>query len=213
MNFLTVWGAWRVPALLGTILCTLLALSSLARAEPRVHKSIGYFTVHGKSALELDFALARGGPRISNMSRHPGAAQIKFDQNVSYKAANGRCGIANAIVRLTLNITLPRWAERGSANRNLGILWDALAGDIKRHEEQHGTIALQHARQMEAALKNLPAQDSCDHMKALVARTIDQQLAYHTADQLGFDRTELANFESRVRQLVQLRTMEANASR
>lgn len=213
MNFLTLWGGWRLLAALGTIILAFLAISTIAKAEPRVHKSIGYYTIHGKSALELDFALARGGPRISNMSRHPGAAQIRFSQDVSYKKADGRCAVANAVVNLSLKITLPHWAERGSANQHLGILWDALASDIKRHEEQHGSIALQHARQMEQALRNLPAEDTCEQMKALVARTVDQQLALHTADQLRFDRTELANFESRVQQLVQLRTMQANASR
>jgi predicted secreted Zn-dependent protease len=213
MNFITMWGAWRMLAFLGTILCGILALSTIAKAEPKVRKSIGYYTIHGKSALELDFALARGGPRISNMSRHPGAAQIKFAQNVGYRTSHGRCEVASAGVSLSLNITLPRWAERGGANGNLAILWDALSGDIKRHEEQHGTIAIQHARQMEAALKNLPSQDSCDHMKAVVARSVDQQLSLHAADQVSFDRNELANFESRMRQLVQRRTMEATASR
>lgn len=212
MNFVSVLASWRLLAFLGTIVCGLAMLATLAKAETSVRKSTVYFTVSGKTASELDSALLRNGPRVGGAARHPGAAQIKFSGDIKYKETKGRCSIATAHVNLNLKLILPNWKDRASAPRGLAILWDSLSGDIRRHEEQHAEIATRHARGLEQALKALPAQKTCGEMQALVTRTTDDRIAEHDADQLRFDRIEMANFEARIARLVRERTAQIQAS-
>lgn len=213
MNFISLWALVRLATLISGVVIGFLALTSLARAETIVHKSTSYFTIHGKSAADLDRGLAHSGPVAGGeQSRHPGAAQIRFAGDLGYKEAPGRCAVASARIKLTLKIILPSWAERRTATPSLGILWDTLASDIKRHEERHAEIAVQHAHAMEKALLALPPQPTCAQMRALANRTTDQQIALHDADQQRFDRVEMANFESRMTRLIQYRTMQASAA-
>ncbi len=212
MNFVSVWASWRVIAFLGTVICGFVALASLAKADTSVRKSTVYFTVRGKTASELDSALMRNGPQAGGMARHPGAAQIKFSGDIKYSEANGRCGVSAARVNLNLKLILPNWQDRNSAPRGLAVLWDSLSGDIKRHEEHHAQIATQHARQMEQALKSLPAQKTCEAMQALVSSTTDKQIALHDEDQRRFDQIEMANFEARIMRLVKERQAQMQVS-
>ncbi|HWU63200.1 MAG TPA: DUF922 domain-containing protein [Ensifer sp.] len=204
MNFVSVWASWRLLAFLGTMLCGLVALAALAEADTSVRKSTVYFTVRGKTASQLDNALMRSGPQ-AGMSRHPGAAQIKFSGDVKYRETKGSCSVGAARVNLNLKLILPNWGDRNGAPRGLAVLWDSLAGDIKRHEERHAEIATEHAHRLEQAIKSLPAQKTCGEMQALVERTTDKEIALHDADQRHFDEVEMANFEARVMRLVRER--------
>ena len=213
MNFVSVWASWRLIAFLGTVLCGFVALATLAKADTSVRKSTVYFTVRGKTASELDSALMRNGPQAGGMARHPGAAQIKFAGDIKYSEAKGRCSVSAARVNLNLKLILPNWKDRGGAPRGLAVLWDSLAGDIKRHEEHHAEIATRHAHQLEQALRSLPPQKTCEAMQALVSRTTDQQIAEHDEDQRRFDQIEMANFEARIMRLVKERQAQmANAA-
>ncbi|MCD2176814.1 DUF922 domain-containing Zn-dependent protease [Rhizobium sp. C1] len=212
MNFVSVWASWRVLAFLGTVLCGLVALASLAKADPSIRKSTVYFSVSGRTASELDNALMRNGPKVGGMARHPGAAQIKFSGDIKYSETKGRCSVAAARVNLNLRLILPNWKNRAGAPLGLAVLWDSLAGDIHRHEERHAEIATQHARQMEQALKSLPPQKTCEEMQALVTRTTDEQIALHDEDQQRFDRVEMANFEARIMRLIKERQAQMQAS-
>lgn len=211
MKFVSGWATRRLQLFAGATVCSLLAVSATAYAQTNVRKSVTYFTIHGKTAADIDRGFARGGPEISDKSRHPGAAQIRFAGDISYREVDGHCMIAKTRVNLTLKIILPRWADRRTASSSLGILWDSLASDIKRHEERHAEIAVQHARQLDAALKALPPQRTCKEMQALANSTTDKQIALHDLDQQRFDRVEMVNFESRITRLIQYRTMQASA--
>lgn len=214
MNFISLWAPPRLVTMVAGAVIGCVALSGAARAETIIHKSTAYFTIHGKSAADLDRGLARSGPVAgSERSRHPGAAQIRFAGDLGYKAAPGRCVVASARIKLTLKIILPKWADRKTASPSLAILWDTLASDIKRHEERHAEIAVQHARAMEKALLALPPQPTCAKMRDLANRTTDEQIALHDADQQRFDHVEMATFESRMTRLIQYHTLQASAAR
>ena len=112
---------------------------------------------------------------------------------------------ASAKVTLNTRIILPRWKYRRQASRDLALVWEMLASDIKRHEERHAEIARIHARQMEKTLLALKPQATCEHMQAEVARASAEAIAAHDKDQARFDRTEAANFDRRMIRLLQYR--------
>ncbi len=198
----------RAPVSLKAALVALLVGFPLGSAsgETVISKSVSYFSIGGRTAAELDKALAATGPFMTSTgSRHPGATRIKFGGAVTYVSRSGQCAVGSARVTLSTRIILPRWKHRRQANRDLALVWDTLAADIKRHEERHAEIARLHARQMEKALLSLRPEADCERMQARVAEASAKEVELHDKDQARFDRTEAANFDRRMVRLLQYR--------
>jgi predicted secreted Zn-dependent protease len=184
----------------------ILALSGPAAAETIIHKTIIYFSIGGRTAADLDREMMRRGP-ISSASgqHHPGATRIKFSGNATFIGKKGRCVIGGAKVTLSTRIMLPRWSNRRKANAQLGLIWDTLAADIRRHEERHAEIARNHARAFEQQLLALPPASDCATLKTKVAAISRQAMEDHEKDQKRFDRIEAVNFQNRIIRLLKYR--------
>lgn len=177
-----------------------------ASGETVINKSFSYFTIGGRTAAELDKALSASGPMMkSTGARHPGATRIKFGGSITYVGRDGRCAVGSARVTLSTRIILPRWKYRRQAGRDLALVWDTLASDIKRHEERHAEIARNHARRMEKVFLALKPEKDCERMQASVARASVTAIEVHDKDQARFDRAEAANFDKRMIRLLQYR--------
>lgn len=189
-------------------LVTLLLVSQslTAGAETVLNKSVTYFAVGGRTAAELDEALSSQGPQMRETgARHPGATRIKFGGTVSYVRRGAVCAVGKARVTLNTRLILPRWTNRNSASRDLGLVWDTLSSDIRRHEERHAEIARNNARDMERALLSLPPEKDCERMQARVARVSEDAILAHDKEQAAFDRREAINFDLRMVRLLQYR--------
>lgn len=177
-----------------------------ATAETIIHKSIRYFQIGGHTADDLDRELSRHGPLTdSTRSRHPGATRIKFGGELTYVEHDHRCAIGSARVTLSTQIILPRWKNRRKADKQLGLIWDTLSSDIKRHEERHAEIARQHAKSLEKALNALRPLRTCAALEEKVAIITRREVDAHDAAQMQFDRIEAINFERRMMRLLQYR--------
>ncbi|WEX75936.1 DUF922 domain-containing Zn-dependent protease [Sinorhizobium numidicum] len=196
----------HVPLKAALIACLVGLPLGSASGETLISKSFTYFSIGGRTAAELDKALSSAGPLMkSTGTRHPGATRIKFGGTITYVSRSGRCAVGTARVMLSTRIILPRWKYRRQAGRDLAVVWDTLAADIKRHEERHAEIARNHARQMEKALLELKPEADCERMQARVARVSAEEVERHDKDQARFDRTEAANFDRRMIRLLQHR--------
>jgi predicted secreted Zn-dependent protease len=187
----------------------LVTLASPALADLQVSKTYSYATIGGHTAMELDEELSRKGPRSNETgARHPGLTKIKFSGTISYSQGKGRCIASAARIKLSTKIILPKWKYRQSAPARLGLLWDVLLSDIKRHEERHAEIARLHARSMEASILALAPQKTCAIMQEKVAQATDAAIAEHDKDQIRFDRIEAINFEKRMKRLLEYRQQQ-----
>jgi predicted secreted Zn-dependent protease len=182
--------------------------SSSAYGDTVISKSITYFSVGGRTAEELDKALSERGPMMNSTgARHPGATRIKFGGTVTYVKHGNRCAVGSAKVTLSTRLILPRWKNRRTANRDLALVWDTLASDIKRHEERHAEIARNHARKLEKDFLALKPEADCERMQARVARLSETAIQQHDRDQARFDRTEAANFDATVEKRVKCESL------
>jgi predicted secreted Zn-dependent protease len=174
-----------------------------ADSETIIHKSVTYFSIGGRTATELDNEMTLRGPVSRHTGRrHPGATQIKFNGSATFVARGNRCEIGGARVSLSTKLILPRWTNRRKANRDLALIWDTLASDIKRHEERHAEIARTHARQLEKTILGLSSGRDCATLKARVNQVSQAAMIAHDKDQMRFDRIESANFENRMIRLL-----------
>ncbi len=170
-----------------------------AAAETVFNKKISYFKIAGRTAADLDRELERRGPFTSSTgSRHPGATKIKFGGDITYVERNGRCSVQSAQVTLSVNLILPKWSNRKQADRRLGLIWDTLSRDIKRHEERHAEIARQHAQALDKALVGIRPRATCAEVQAAVDELTEAAIDAHDRDQIRFDTSEAVNFERRM---------------
>ena len=203
----------KVRNCLSALLCSSLWLipSTQADAKTLFSKTFSYFSIGGLTATDLDRELSTKGPFASSTgSRHPGETQIKFGGSAKYLEKNGSCRIQDAQVNVVSKIFLPTWKNRNRATPDLALIWDALASDIKRHEERHAEIALQHAKALESTIKALPAETTCAAMRAEVAKVTDIAISEHDRDQQRFDKTEAINFSARMERLITTRMESAS---
>lgn len=178
-----------------------------AGAETIVNKKTSYFQIGGRTAADLDRELERRGPYTNSTgNRHPGATKIKFGGDITYVEHPGRCAVQSARVTLNVHIILPRWTNRKRAGKDLGLIWDTLSRDIKRHEERHAEIARQHAKGLEKALVALRPRASCEQVQDAVDRLTQDAIDAHDRDQNRFDQIEAVNFEKRI-----IRMLESSA--
>lgn len=197
------------------IVCAALAClgwSEPARAETIIVKKTTYFSIGGRTASDLDREMMLRGPLSKTTGRrHPGVTQIRFAGAATYVSKNGRCRVGDAKVRLSTKIMLPRWTNRRKASAQLGLIWDTLSSDIKRHEERHAEIARTHARDFERRILALPPARNCQILQAKVNVLSEQAMIDHDKDQRRFDRIEAVNFENRIMRLLKHR-MDAKKS-
>lgn len=180
--------------------------ASPASAAPIITKTYSYFQIGGKTAEDLDKELEKRGPLTRTTGhRHPGATEIKFGGEVTYVERANRCTVGAARVTLRTHIVLPRWINRRRADADLGMIWDTLSADIKRHEERHAEIARTHARILERQLLDLSAPSSCDSLEKKVADATRDLLEAHDREQMRFDQVESKNFDERMTRLLKYR--------
>ncbi|MBC2773236.1 DUF922 domain-containing protein [Rhizobium sp. AQ_MP] len=183
-----------------------LSLPLSASAEVVVQKSTTYFKIGGRTAAELDAEMARKGPFTqASGSRHPGATQIRFGGDLTYTRRGNRCAIDDVRVTVETKLILPRWKNRKTASKDMALLWDALAADIKRHEERHAEIARQHAKQLEQRLKKLRPARTCEILQDQVSVVTDEVTVAHDQAQMRFDLVESQNFEDRMLRILRYR--------
>lgn len=198
-----------------SLVCVVLAClgsASTAFADTIIYKKITYFSIGGTTAADLDREMMKRGP-VSSVTgrRHPGATKIKFSGDATFIGKDGRCRVGGAKVTLSTRIMLPRWSNRRKASPQLGLIWDTLAADIKRHEERHAEIARNHARDFEKQILSLPPASNCAILRAKVNELSRQAMEDHDKDQRRFDRVESINFERRMIRLLKYR-IEAKKS-
>lgn len=179
-----------------------------------VSRSYSYFRIGGATLPELQDELTSRGPTVKSTGRrHPGATEMQFVNRLDYDGGAGKCRVSKASVSVKAKITLPRWSRPAAAAEDTRLIWGALVGDIKRHEESHVSIARDYARQMEDALLALPAQKTCAIAADKAQETIRRLLVAHDTAQERFDRIERINFSDRMDRLIRYRIEQIEAGR
>lgn len=101
-------------------------------AEPRVAVKTGYYDIQGKTAAQLKNLMKRRGPK---------GFWAYTTWNVRW---SGSCAIS-----LEISYTYPRWTDRSSAPAGLQARWNRMITNLTQHEEGHGQIGLDAAREIE----------------------------------------------------------------
>ena len=188
---------------LGLVAGTAVSVLGSPAQAAAIHQTTTYFAVHGSTLEELDSDLDRSGPLVVDTGmRHPGATEVKFDGNVTYKRVRAGCKVAKPNLTLSLKVMLPKWDAPRTASARTRIVWQVLERDIRQHELTHVAIAKRWLARTELALRNLSPRPDCEAMRAVVEETTRRYLAGHEAAQQNFDRLEAQRVDLRLHRKV-----------
>jgi predicted secreted Zn-dependent protease len=171
-------------------LTMLLAASVSANAGVRATATTSTYKISGGSGQELIQEMDRKGPRQGYQAK--AIAQTSYDVkwNLGWQVKGGVCtpSQANAIVRIKYRY--PQLV--GTSSPNLKNRWARFLAGVRKHEEQHGRIAIQmvSAAQKSIARIRSAGDPNCVRAKQEASRimlvTSDQYEAY----QRQFDAVE-----------------------
>jgi predicted secreted Zn-dependent protease len=190
----------------GLLLLLGLHLAQGPAAAASLSRRYVHYTLVSPTLSRLQQELSRQGPTVdSTGERHPGATRIEIQLKVDYELHGGYCRVARADATVNARITLPRWKPPRQPPRNERIVWETLIADIRRHEDRHVGIAMNHARELEQAVASLDRERDCRRLEQRVDRLTARILDRHSKAQERFDRIESTNFEDRLGRLLDYR--------
>ncbi len=139
------------------IFCALIvpAKSGVANAAVILKERITYYNVKGRTGREIFKSMIDRGPKLGGRRGHALATtEYEYDvNNIDVIVKNGRC-IANQLdVTVHVKYTYPKWIPNGSAKKSTRNAWKVFSKSVIWHEQQHVKIAMDYARDYEAALK------------------------------------------------------------
>ena len=169
------------------------AMAVPVHAEVKVTESTKYYSVNGRTGLDLGKAMLVGGGKTIRLRHAIAATATKF--NVSdpvMVVENGRCKIKKLTVNLGLTYYYPKWSGRSKASPAVRKSWDAFYQELVRHEKTHGKIARDYANKLENELLRTSgtALVRCADFSAVASfrvRNLANELKRKQAD---FDRRE-----------------------
>jgi len=168
------------------------ALASLfagsAFAAPKVSTKYKSYSVPGKSAQQLFQHMSRYGPH-ANGSPALATTAANFTHSAKLNR-KGKCRLQNYQVNMAFVITLPKARNRRSMSKSLRKRWDQFATHAKWHELQHRKIWVQCARRIEAKVRKMGGQKSCERAWARARQIANVQLKSCDAKHARFDDRE-----------------------
>ncbi len=143
------------------------------------------YRVTGHSVESLLASLREAGPRVHG-DIFFGLTSTSLSYRFGYRERAGLCETTNARVDLDVTITLPEWQSTPSAPYELRRDWQRFSQALRRHEERHRDLAVEHAHAVRRAVDGLRA-PTCDAVAALAAQRAEQAQGVAEAAHRAYD--------------------------
>lgn len=165
-------------------------LTGQALAQSRVTEATKYYSITGKTGMELFWDMNRRGPRHGFLTKAIAQTQFKTGYTGDFIYENGVCRAKNASFKLQITYVYPQPKTR--LEGPLARRWKAFQATNFAHEREHGRIAKKMAASIGRKLKTFRVADkrSCDRPIAKLAKEIDAIIIAQNVEQKAFDTRE-----------------------
>lgn len=172
----------------------LVALIGCSSTGQRTSVNVGYYEVKGTTYKQLDQNIALHGPTVPGVGKAVAATNIRMVPNIGFNETSLGCEVSRANVKVIANVTLPRLSDRKKAKRSLRTAFSNIERYARDHEAVHVAIADEFAGKAEKAISALPAEKSCETLRAKATAIFESLMIKHRTAQLKFDADENLRF-------------------
>lgn len=177
------------PHIFACVLAATLAATTGAHAQ-RVdiqERVVGY-EISGKSASKLLEEMRAKGPQSAfGGPKYFARAETHFKWYVYPRKTDTGCEIESWEVYLDITYTMPTWVDRERANKRLRRYWDAYIAKLWTHEEGHGDIALEIAKEISSIISTPRTGPDCKELAKDALKRGEDFLKANTA-QRDYDK-------------------------
>lgn len=180
-----------------------IVLANAASADVKVRTSTAYYQISGKDGKALNQSMLDGGKSRIKLTHAIAATETTMDfTEPKLEVVDGKCKITDVDVILNIKYIYPKWSGRSGASSEMRKRWDAFWAELKRHEENHGKIAIAGAKRFEKALLDTTAFafNGCAGFVTIAKVKLNQIVRQTEQAQKNFDRAEYA-FYSKISKL------------
>lgn len=171
-------------------LAAMLATVGPVGAKPIVKEKIEYYSISGKTGMDLLVDMNRRGPRHGFLRK--AIAQTKYTSTPRGDIVhrNGTCRVVGGGITTDITYIYPKPASRLS--RDLTRRWRIFQADNVRHEKAHGRIARQMAAELDRKIGGFSMKDtgSCRRAVARLKREVAAIYTKYEKAQADFDQRE-----------------------
>ena len=177
------------PSLSTLLLAAACVMTCPAFAGVTVLLKTRTYAVSGETGMDLVKAMDRTGPMQGFMTRSIAQTTYTVDWDFVTRRAGRACRIVRADATLHLTYTYP---EAGDLPPPLAKRWRAFMAGARRHERQHGRIAIDMVADAAGEVAGMMLADDpfCRRLRAAAHRRIDAVKAEYEAKQRAFDEKE-----------------------
>ena len=180
------------PALLLCAFAFLFADLMPADARVRIKERTTYYSVSGKNGAAIFRSMRRRGPRANRSHAIATTLTKTTVRNIRPTVRGRRCVLKSFTVDVDITYRLPRWRGHRGASPRVRKAWRTFQARVKKHEDTHGRISRQYARQLERALRRVSDRVSrnCRTFASKARRTFDRIQRQANRNHARFDRRE-----------------------
>lgn len=146
----------RKLAVLGLVALSVFTVE--AQAKPSQSTKYKFYTITGDSPVEIYSAMIRRGPDVNGVNAYASTSATS-SQSGQLIAQGKSCRVNDYQFRIDFTINLPKLKNEGALNGALASKWGQFKGFLKAHEEQHKSIWLACARDLETKVRALRTSD------------------------------------------------------
>jgi predicted secreted Zn-dependent protease len=169
--------------------CSLAFHAAPSHAEPGIYVSTTYYDIVGTTTSELGEQIDALGPK-DRVDHLDAAATTSW--RIAYEwfyteSATG-CAVKEVFVSAIIKYHFPRWENESGADDSTRQAWGRFMSALRTHEAGHAQHGEDGATEVEATLKSLPTQPTCEALKADVDAEADRIIKKYAALDIEYDR-------------------------
>jgi predicted secreted Zn-dependent protease len=136
------------------VLAAITLVVSPASAKPQDKTKYKYYTISGNSAPAIYMAMIKRGPDVNGVNAYASTSATS-SQNGRLIAQGKSCRVDSYKFNIDFTINLPKLKNESALSGQTAAKWGQFKSFLKSHEEQHRSIWLTCARNLEAQVKSL----------------------------------------------------------
>ena len=133
--------------------------------EPEVQIETEYYEIYGETDAQVASTMDFVSPVWIFGKQHRASTHWPIRWRFWHKESAESCAISKVQTKVWIKYTYPKWKNLRAALPELQEKWKAFMKSLVRHEEGHKDIAVEGAREIQRAIREMEPRSSCSELE------------------------------------------------